>query len=407
MGIIFVGIFVGKPRQYILTLLILSIQFQASKFIVKGIGHFGGAQGIQIQLSDLGLALLLLIWMYELVLRKRKIAFFPYVTIPALFFIFAGGTSVLSSNYPILSLYEVIRIGKYFLLYLCLLNMLRPKEDLPWCINALLASILIQGLISVVQILHGAPLGLGILGESEAQIEAGGINVQRAVGTFVGPNACGMYIGAIIPIAVAMLFIQMRPIRKLVYMVALSAGIVGLLLSLCRTQWIILPFAIMLVFILSGRRMMSNRIPWLAAMLFVVIAVVIVASFSNLVTARMGSDLEAGISRLPLARAATRAIRAHPLIGMGINTYSLNIRKYDPTDDYEVDIDLLPQAVPTIHRSHPVHNIFLLYAAEIGLIGAAFFLWLITRTYKAQRLYQLELSARFPFSFSTAWWIGA
>jgi putative inorganic carbon (HCO3(-)) transporter len=380
----FVGLFIRKPRQYILTLLILSIQFQASKFIFKGIAHFGGAKGVEIQLSDVGLALLILMWISDLSLHKRKLNLFPYITVPAILFLFAGGMSLVNSSYLHLSLFELIRIGKYFLLYLCVANIMRPKEDLPWCINALAFSILIQGFIAIAQMLHGGPLGLGILGESESRIVvAWDIDVQRTVGTLSGPNAYGMYLGAIIPIAFAMLFIQMKSINKLFYMVALAAGIVGLVLSLCRSQWIILPFVIMLVFMLSQRRMTSKRMPWLAAIVFVIVAVAIVASFSNLVSARLSSNFEAAISRVPLVRAATWAIRAHPIIGMGINTYSLSISKYDPTSDHTVGIGHPPDAARTMNVFHPVHNIFLLYAAEIGLIGLASFLWLITRTYKA------------------------
>ena len=188
--------------------------------------------------------------------------------------------------------------------------------------------------------------------------------------------------GAIIPIAVAMLFFKMKSIKKLFYIGALSAGIVGLVLSLCRSQWFILPFVIALVFKISARnktrKIMSQRL----YVVLVIIVVVIIACFWNLINERLFTDYGAARSRLPLVRAAIRAISAHPLIGIGINTYSLDIRKYDSTSDHAVGIAYPPEAARTMHISHPVHNIFLLYAAEIGLIGLTFFLWLIIRIYK-------------------------
>jgi putative inorganic carbon (HCO3(-)) transporter len=64
---------------------------------------------------------------------------------------------------------------------------------------------------------------------------------------------------------------------------------------------------------------------------------------------------------------ATNMIRINPVFGIGLNTFVPVMRKYDTVG-------------VTQHFAEPVHNVFLLVAAESGLVGLSLFLLLIALT---------------------------
>ena len=71
------------------------------------------------------------------------------------------------------------------------------------------------------------------------------------------------------------------------------------------------------------------------------------------------------LSRITLAKGAFAMIQGHPLLGVGANNYSLSMPEYDPFD------------FGNQRRVVIVHDIYLLVAAETGLVGLAAFLWFL------------------------------
>jgi putative inorganic carbon (HCO3(-)) transporter len=77
--------------------------------------------------------------------------------------------------------------------------------------------------------------------------------------------------------------------------------------------------------------------------------------------------------RLAIYRNSLKMIKAHPIIGVGANTYMKNYKYYKESPEYRdvVTADYLY-----------AHNNFLHTAAEIGLVGLSIFIWLIYRLLK-------------------------
>ena len=76
--------------------------------------------------------------------------------------------------------------------------------------------------------------------------------------------------------------------------------------------------------------------------------------------------------RMNIYRTSLNMIKAHPFIGVGVNTYCLNYQKYKIKETYGF----------TGNAMYYAHNIFLHMAAEIGLIGLIIFLWLLVALFK-------------------------
>jgi O-antigen ligase len=59
-------------------------------------------------------------------------------------------------------------------------------------------------------------------------------------------------------------------------------------------------------------------------------------------------------------------IVANPLLGVGLNNYTLAAKAYDATAERV-----------TLFFNAPVHNLYLFILAEVGILGLAAFLWLV------------------------------
>lgn len=85
--------------------------------------------------------------------------------------------------------------------------------------------------------------------------------------------------------------------------------------------------------------------------------------------ARLNLFDESIVRREELTDAAFAMIRDYPVVGVGLNNFIVNLPFYQKTES-------------TVLHLQPVHNIYLLLAAETGLAGLAIFLWFIWRTIK-------------------------
>ena len=85
--------------------------------------------------------------------------------------------------------------------------------------------------------------------------------------------------------------------------------------------------------------------------------------------------------RIAFYQHSLNMIKAHPLIGLGANTYMKNYKNYKNNPEY--------RNVVTIDNVY-AHNIYLHMSAEIGLIGFAVFIWLLVRIFsEAKAIYKV------------------
>lgn len=73
--------------------------------------------------------------------------------------------------------------------------------------------------------------------------------------------------------------------------------------------------------------------------------------------------------RYELNMAAIEMFKSSPLIGVGLNNFLVNLPSFQQTKS-------------AILYLQPVHNIFLLIVAEMGLLGLAAFVWFVWGTIK-------------------------
>jgi putative inorganic carbon (hco3(-)) transporter len=367
VGILLFAILLVVPSAQ--RVLLFALAFFISVYIGTGLpsflthlGHIGLSDSFDVQFIDILVLSLIMYRLERWVTQRVEIRFFPYTTIPALAWLGASALSGLNASEVDVTLIQVGQMAKLLLLYLVVANSIEDEVDIKWLMQGLLLGVLFQGLLGSYQSITGHTLGLFFLGE---QPQLAGV---RSFGTIGNSNGYGMFLAATLPVALALLFLEIRRLYKTLAIVVLSAGFLGLIFSLSRGAWLafIVAFIIILVFA-SGRKRFNSQIAfvWGGSMLMALL--IITLSLRTLIINRLTSSEanSAALDRITLAEGAIAMIQDYPILGVGLNNYALWMPKYDP-------YDYANQGKIVI-----VHNAFLLVTAETGLVGLAAFLWFL------------------------------
>lgn len=324
--------------------------------------HIGQWRSLDIQLIDILVLSLLLSGLLRLVVRRGKFYLHAFITVPAVTWLLAGVLSAINTREVDLVAIQMGETVKFFLMYIVTANSIRDKTDIKWVLCALLLGSVFQGLLGVYQGMTGQSLGLSFLGEP-AQSYFG-----RSQGTVGHPNSYAVYLATTLPMAFTILFLEVRGLYKVLAGLTLCAGTLGLLFSLSRSGW--LGFAVASLAVLAFaiyRKRQGWPIRFNVSIFLTLLLLVLGLSQRDLIIDRLTSSqaTASAFSRITMAEGAIAMIRDYPITGVGANNYSLLMPEYDPFDFKRENQIVI------------VHNVYLLTAAETGLIGLAAFLWFL------------------------------
>lgn len=202
--------------------------------------------------------------------------------------------------------------------------------------------------------------------------------VLRPYATFSHPNVLAGFITVVFLLALANLPLLVRGRRKrlmIYYLPFIALSLTTLLITFSRSAWVICFFAASYWFLVEKRRETKDffRKGKRLGLLLVALSLMVVYSALAIVfpwfQALRADDILSVQRRIELAKAALRMVAFSPLWGVGLGNFIP--RLFDFSLNREV-----------IYWLQPVHNIFLLVAAETGLTGLGFFLWFLVTTFK-------------------------
>ena len=205
-------------------------------------------------------------------------------------------------------------------------------------------------------------VGGGIIGGVAVLTSALGIGVPDGrVHLGIGSNGVGTVL-AVAGVLLLGVFAMESGRRKVFACAGVSAGVLGLALTLSRGGW--LGAAI-------GTATLVMLVPWRRLAVCGLVALLVVAAASPLIltrahatqSTRLGETLDTeGIrSRPAIWRTVPRILAGHVLLGIGFTAFPLAYRRVVPE---AVPLDLFPHA----------HNIFLSFLAETGVAGLGAFI---------------------------------
>lgn len=325
--------------------------------------HAGGAPaGVVVYLYDFPLFGLLVLAVLD-TLSMRKPIRFSSVDIVVVLLILWSTLSLGRSSDISLGVFEVLRMLKLYVLARIIANNVRTKQDLHDVTAALLIGLMIQCGIGMVQYATGDDLDLGLFIVGD---------LRRVSGTIGWPNTYGAYAAVILCVGLTFWLFDLEKHRRLLVRAATIAGIVSLILSFSRGAWISLLVGVVFILMLGWRtKFVSSKT--LASLAIIALCVLLVgAFFAESILARL-TEVDPGMAtitdRLKLNQVAINMIQAHPILGVGINTFVEVMRQYDTTG-------------VTFYFPQPVHNVYLLIAAETGVIGLGLFLLMLSIVFR-------------------------
>ncbi len=256
---------------------------------------------------------------------------------------------------PWVAAHKWLKVLEYILLGL---YMIQTKPKFSSVIFFLSIGVLYSSAIAIGQFLLQHSLGgpLWFLGERTFSADTPGIartslwgrEVLRPYATFPHPNVLGGFLAILLPLMMG----QWKQ-RKIFFSIAISLGIIAIVLTFSRSAWIV---AIVGVSIIALKKIFF--IPLL--MTVAVIIFFIIGSF--------GFQDESVVVRQQLNTSAITMFGQSPIIGKGLGNFLVN----------------LPQTLSSrqIYFLQPVHNMYLLILAEAGIVGFAIFLWILWKARK-------------------------
>jgi O-antigen ligase len=228
-----------------------------------------------------------------------------------------------------------------------------------------------QSLIALYQFLAQKSLGLYKLGESHvgpsldgvAKLVSHGTKFIRAYGTFPHSNLLAAFLFTTILFSFYLLFIAEKKWQKSLFSAALIINIFGLTVSFSRAGLgaTILITAIYLGWLILSQRSRKKALSISALTLIAFLAAFI--PFHQFLSARATLTDKAVKERIFYNQVGKNIIKTFPWQGIGFGSSVLRMQQFSP-------LQLEPWEV------QPIHNYYLLAAAEIGVIGALLFILL-------------------------------
>jgi putative inorganic carbon (hco3(-)) transporter len=342
-------------KHFLIFTAIASLPLEITYSIISELPRDGWATGVQLSLSELS-CIILLIYLLK---NQHNFKASKKIMLPILLFLLVCAVSVINSTTMRFTFYQVIMIGKLFFLYCYVLsNAIESEQDVNIVLNAFTVSLIFQGSIAILQCITGYSFDIFTTGNRE-HILMSVLNdngLVRVQGTVPHPNGFSLYIVPLILLNIS-LAVGIKTGRAL-RLVSISCGLFSLLFSFSRGGWVGLTIGLIVYCYYAFQN------DWLKPR-HIVITLIILLLFSPVIFMRnFSNDNNAAMSRLPLITLAYNMIRSHPLIGIGANTFSSEIRHYITPELEGLYMD-------------QVHNMYILIFAEVGILGLAAFLWLL------------------------------
>ncbi|MBI3385250.1 O-antigen ligase family protein [Candidatus Gottesmanbacteria bacterium] len=298
-----------------------------------------------------------------------------WIIIPAAIFLFLSSLFAIS---PALFFLKLLKIMELIFLGFYVSRERGKSLSLKKIILLLSLSVFYEAILGFCQFFRQASVGglWWFLGERTfsaatpgiAQAIINGELLLRPYATFPHPNVLGGYMAIVLPLILFVLInksTKKKPLNTYFLLLTTILGIISLFLSFSRTAWIVGTASMTtLIFFLT-----KNKIKTLGILLavflvgFMTVGRIIASRLQTLETV----DKQSLIFRQQLNEASVKMILDHPAFGVGLNNFLIALPHY-----YQLkDITRFYQ---------PAHNIYLMIAAEAGLLGLVLFLFFILFT---------------------------
>ena len=285
---------------------------------------------------------------------RYKMRSLPFDVPVAIFFLIGAASVFLSSarNFELIYNYFSL-VGVYALTYLIVGQTIRTPAQIKLVAQALGASAILVVLWGFFQFIFG----IDVVDVKWTDPEAFPELKKRIFSTLENPNVLAGYLDVMICLALGFLTKAERRSQKIILIIAIILLAACLAMTYSRGAFI----AIAVVFAIYGF-LKDWRILILFAIIIGIISYTDTTFTNRILSAFSMNDSSEGV-RVGIWVSTSAMISDHPFAGIGWGAYQYVYPQYN----YYV-------ADPNIVIYH-AHNIYLNYAAEVGIVGALAFFW--------------------------------
>ncbi len=325
------------------------------------------ASGFVISVFDCLVIVLVLAWLRRIVLYNQPIRWLPRYTVPAALLlplvVYAGSRAVVDQ---VSAWWMILRYLESYLLFLYLVNNIRPVRDYYLHSMAVCGCLVFEGMVGFAQELTGSNVGMEIFGAPKKRSTEvkGTETMSRMVGTLATPNAFAAMLSLFIAHPAGLMFANLRRHKLLIFGALMLTGLT-ILGTKSRGVWLSsgLVFGYALYRLLRMRLRTSRTLLAFGWMMFFVIIILVATPgvMHRLITDDQGST----DARVYMNQIAFNLIQDNPWTGVGWDNYTQVFGKYDTTAvNHSAEFPFI------------VHNGFAYVASEYGVPALLLLLWI-------------------------------
>jgi len=334
--------------------------------------------GIPITFSGCILVMLYILWVLRISFRNEKVHLYPCVTIPLAVLTAWTGLSYLWAPKPNLVVFRLFGMVEMLFIFIYAANLLKSRSDILFIVKCIAYTIGLTSLVAICQYMTKSTFGLEFLG-GRASIDAQVLVFQKAdafrsPGLLYSANGLAWFLKLWLPLMLAWGIAGPITEGRSLFLLSFLLGLIALSVTFSRGGW--LASSVSLIFIIGWMINRKNSSEFHSTLRRIVligtIAILLAIPLTPKVMQRLLSDdYGAAYSRIPMAKVAINMISQNPLFGVGKGNYSFVADQYDDT----------PEQITTLFP-YPVHNIYLMLAAELGIGALAIFLFISGNIYR-------------------------
>ena len=381
-------------------LLVFCLPFQIRLILAQFSLSFNEWQTVFIYLTDFFVVALLILWLKRTGGRVRQFYLIEVLVVLFLGISFLSLFDALSFG---VGFYRWLKLVEFVFLFLYLRVSFLSVLNLRYFSWAWVGAALSQSFLALGQFVRQTSLGFSFLGESYLNLDIAGVanflvageKIMRAYGTLPHPNVLATFLGVGL-FFLFFLFITKKDdsfLSDFIYFTLTGFLLGGLWVTFSRSVLMVIGITFMFCLIWLSKES-RRKVLFYASFLFVWLLFWFLI-FQEETLARFTFSLkdQAVVLRLAYQDIAFSFIDSFPFFGVGLGNFVFQIKA-----TYSGLADWLYQ---------PVHNIYLLLASEVGLIGFCFFCYFILlvliqsfrRAYKEKRRIFLKIITCLLLSF--------
>ncbi|HEV2446174.1 MAG TPA: O-antigen ligase family protein [Candidatus Sulfopaludibacter sp.] len=377
---------IGRPKELLLFGWVFSLTYNRQYFIFEPLVGYQGTEGPYVLLSDVCLAGLFGLWLYERMMRRttesaRSAPLWPwYLPFATVCFL-----SIFDAARPEWAAFEMIRIVKIGLVLYYVRHNFGRKE---WYVTlaALGAAACFQSAVAIKEMVTGKQ---GLIGLSQPDIGVPGLIEHfeggaftggvRGSGTMAHPPYLSCYLLLVIPVLLAVSLSAARRRRALAAATGFLLASGGLAATLSRAPWVIACLqAVLVLGAMVLLRQVAVQRALAALILGSFVLLIALVPYRDKLMERLTGDFKESMQfREDGLRASLAAIEDRPILGFGLNNTAVYLGQYMPEMEWGLSTEEF--ASRELHLRAPITlgNGFLHVLEETGVLGFLGFLLLV------------------------------